>query len=99
MRVECRIIGFAVAHDTAIGRQLDEQEIAASGLRRRVGDHKGPDIGDFHRQLRDMHLKLAALDQDSAMKSSPLSAHLLWTNHGFAQPESNHWGKHRASLA
>jgi hypothetical protein len=37
-------IGFTDPRDIVVGRQLDEYEPAAAEMRRRVADHKGPDV-------------------------------------------------------
>ena len=42
------IVGFAVAHHPAVGRELDEDEVAAAQPGGRVADHERLHVGDFH---------------------------------------------------
>ena len=48
MRRESRVVGLAVADHTAIGGELDEDEIFAADAGWRVADNPGLDVGDFH---------------------------------------------------
>ena len=45
---EGRVVGFAVADHAAVGGELDEDEILAADAGRRIADHEGFDVGDFH---------------------------------------------------
>ena len=55
MRIEGRVIGFAITYNTAIGDQFDKQEVAPAGLWWRIGNHKSLDILDLHNVLRSFN--------------------------------------------